>query len=356
MRILQLIDSLEAGGAERMAVNYANALASRIAFSGLVATRKEGALTEQLAPEVGYLFLNRKKTIDVKALMQLRTFVRNNKVDVIHAHGSSFLLAVLLKITYPRVKILWHDHNGNRVKNKSADNTVIKWGSLFFSGVLTVNHDLEMWAKHHLKTQKIAYIPNFATINTNEIKQTRLSGEEGKRMVCLANLRHPKNHLALIKGFQESGMGNQGWSLHLIGKDSNDQYANHLRTYIQENNLEQQIFIYGSCSDVFHILSQADIGVLASTYEGFPVTLLEYGLSRLAVVSTNVGYCPEIIKENNGLLFDPNNPTGIGEALKKMTQDSLFRKNAADNLNTFVANEFSEDSVMIKILNFYKKI
>ena len=34
MRIIQLIDSLETGGAERMAVNYANALQSKIEFSG----------------------------------------------------------------------------------------------------------------------------------------------------------------------------------------------------------------------------------------------------------------------------------------------------------------------------------
>ena len=35
MRIIQLIDSLAPGGAERMAVNYANALSDKVAFSGL---------------------------------------------------------------------------------------------------------------------------------------------------------------------------------------------------------------------------------------------------------------------------------------------------------------------------------
>ena len=57
MRIVQLIDSLDAGGAERMAVNYANALQSKIEFSGLVTTRKEGGLKEQINPKVSYLFL-----------------------------------------------------------------------------------------------------------------------------------------------------------------------------------------------------------------------------------------------------------------------------------------------------------
>ena len=54
MRILQLIDSLEAGGAERMALNYANALVDTLGFSALVATRKEGALLEQIDSKVTY--------------------------------------------------------------------------------------------------------------------------------------------------------------------------------------------------------------------------------------------------------------------------------------------------------------
>ena len=60
MRILQIIDSLEAGGAERMAVNYANALAKTVSFSGLVVTRKEGALQSELDLNVNYLFLNKQ--------------------------------------------------------------------------------------------------------------------------------------------------------------------------------------------------------------------------------------------------------------------------------------------------------
>ena len=60
MRVLQLIDSLEAGGAERMAVSYANSLSKKIAFSGLIATRKEGQLLSQINQNVDYLFLNKK--------------------------------------------------------------------------------------------------------------------------------------------------------------------------------------------------------------------------------------------------------------------------------------------------------
>ena len=79
MRILQLIDSLEAGGAERMAVNYANALVDDLGFSALVATRKEGALLVQIDSKVTYLFLNKKRQLDFGALWRLRSFVSQSR-------------------------------------------------------------------------------------------------------------------------------------------------------------------------------------------------------------------------------------------------------------------------------------
>ena len=98
MRIIQIIDSLEAGGAERMAVSYANALAEKIEFSGLVATRKEGPLLNQIDQNASYLFLNKKGTMDFAAIFRLRKYVKKNKIAIVHAHATSFFTAVLLKL------------------------------------------------------------------------------------------------------------------------------------------------------------------------------------------------------------------------------------------------------------------
>ena len=65
MRVVQVIDSLQTGGAERMAVNFANGLADEVEFSGLIATRSEGALKKQLNSNVNYLFLDKRKAIEV---------------------------------------------------------------------------------------------------------------------------------------------------------------------------------------------------------------------------------------------------------------------------------------------------
>src|SRR5690606_1386313 len=117
MRVLQLIDSLRPGGAERMAVNYANGLASRIDASFLCCTRMEGLLKEQLSPEVGYLFLDKKSVFDRKAFLLLKRFIKENRIDLIQAHSSSFFLAVLIKMSLPGIKLVWHDHYGRELKS-----------------------------------------------------------------------------------------------------------------------------------------------------------------------------------------------------------------------------------------------
>jgi glycosyltransferase involved in cell wall biosynthesis len=357
IRIVQLIDSLDAGGAERMAINYANTLADVLPFSGLVTTRKEGALKAQLSDKVGYLFLNKQGKLGLQAVLNFRTFITKNKIDIIHAHSSSFFTAVLVKLMYPKVKIVWHDHYGDRMNNTGAINTVLKAVSFLFYGVLTVNKELEQWAKINLAVKKIHYFPNFIiALPTTIIEITFLKGTLGKRMVFLANLKKPKNHLQILKAYVNSDATALGWSLHLIGKNYADAYAVELGEFIEKNNLQHSIFIYNSCNDIEFILKQANIGLLGSTYEGFPVTLLEYGKARLAVVSTNVGYCSAIIQDSkNGLLFGPTNLLEITKQLNKVISNESKRIEYATALNKQVIEQYSDKAVIMQYLDWLEK-
>jgi glycosyltransferase involved in cell wall biosynthesis len=357
MRILQLIDSLEAGGAERMAVNYANALVNSVSFSGIVVTRKEGALLNEINPKVSYLFLNKKKTIDFGALFRLKKYVNNHKIQIVHAHGTSFFLAFLLKLFYPKIKIIWHEHFGDRAKQSKRDNVILIFCSLFFSAVFVVNHQLEAWVKKNLFAKKVSFIPNFTTLNKNVKKATFLKGEDGKRIICLANLKSPKNHLALLKAFNSLKLNDLLWSLHLVGRDYNDSYSLELKDFISKNNLENCVFIYGSQNDIQPILSQATIGVLASTAEGFPVTLLEYGLAKLGVISTNVGYCSEIVRDNfTGLLFDPFDESQLQKQLCKLVHDTNLIHSFGLSLSEYVLENYTQEKVIALLLSKYKEL
>jgi glycosyltransferase involved in cell wall biosynthesis len=55
--------------------------------------------------------------------------------------------------------------------------------------------------------------------------------------------------------------------------------------------------------------------------EGLPVSIIEYMKSELLVISSNVGGCNELVKDNiNGFLLQQNNPKEIALALQKVIE------------------------------------
>ena len=355
MRILQLIDSLDAGGAERMAVNYANALSSRIPFSALIATRKEGVLKILISDKVTFEYLSKRSGYDLSALFKLRTFCSKNRITHIHAHSSSFFWAVLIKLTIPRIKIIWHDHMGSRENASQKFNKTLIRFSRFFSVVITVNESLNAWAEQNLKVKETKYLPNFTTFST-EKQTTFLKGQDSQRIIILANLKKPKNHLFFLKAFHQLKLDEKNWSLHIVGKDFNDEYSNDLKKYINANKVTN-VYFYGQVLDVQFALKQADIGVLASTSEGFPMTILEYAVAELILFSTRVGQCSEIIKERKFLF----NPLDLNDCMSKLylltnefeNKDSELKAHIK-KINNHISEKYSETAIMKEYLKLLK--
>lgn len=353
MRILQLIDSLESGGAERMAVNLANVLAEKIVFSGLIATRNEGALKETISIKVNYVFLNKKKTIDLPAILKLRQYVIINKVEFIHAHSSSFFIASLLKLICPRVKIIWHDHYGNSEFLNKRPYFILQLMSLFFFKIIVVNENLKEWCLKKLWCKKIIYLPNFPELTNSSKQKTILKGTIGKRIVSLANLRPQKNHFLIIEIAKILKTKHPDWSFHLIGKDFKDDYSESLKKAIIENKLEEIIHVYGSCNDIAAILYQIDIGIITSLSEGLPVALLEYGNFGIPVVSSNVGDIAKVIQhEINGILIPNFKPSNYFDALVYLIENKIVMQQYGKKIREEIEKNFTPDSVSQKYIKF----
>jgi len=357
MRILQIIDSLEIGGAEKMAVNYANALSERIEFSGLVATRKEGSLKSHINKKVNYLFLNRKSTLDIKALLTLRAYCIQHKIQYLHAHSSSFFTAFLIKLSLPSVQLIWHDHNGLSDFVSKRETFALKTASFFFKGIIVVNHQLQEWAVKELYCKNVINLANFTTLDVNEIKETTLLGADGKRILCLANLRFQKNHFFLIEVAKKLKASHPDWSFHLVGKDFNDDYAAKLKRDIISNDLQSNVFLYGLKNDIKNVLNQTEIAIITSQSEGLPVALIEYGLSKKAVVSTNVGEISVIINNGkNGYLTSKFNSEMFYQFLIHLIENAALRIQFGNELYKTVSKNNSENEVIHLYLNWMKAI
>ena len=353
MRILQVIDSLEAGGAERMAVNYANALADTIDFSGLVVSRKEGPLLKQVGDRVSYLFLDKRGTLDWKALSTLRKFVVKNKVEIIHAHSTSFFLAFLLKLSYPSLQLIWHDHYGDSEFLSKRPSLALRIILPFFNGIIAVNQNLKLWAEQKIHFNTVIYLPNFPSKENEASEHTVLKGIEGKRIVSLANLREQKNHFLLLEVAKKALISHPEWTFHLIGKDFKDDYSSQIKSLILEFNLEKNVFIYGSKQDVEYILEQSTIGILTSQSEGLPVALLEYGLYGKAVVVTNVGEIPLLIQDRiNGFMVSSGNVQLFYDSLVKLMENETVQNNFGKALQQTITSNYSEKTVMKNYLDW----
>lgn len=330
-----------------MAVNYANGLLEYVEFSGLVCTRKEGRLQSQIHSGVSYFFLDKKSSFDFNALLQFRKYCVQHQIDFIHAHSSSFFWAVLVKLSLPKLKIIWHNHLGASKNLKGFYFYLLKFCSLFFYTTIAVNQDLQQWNNNTLFVTGF-YLPNFTLIENDDLTETEiLKGVKGKKILCLANLRSEKNHLFLLEVATLLKAYDAEWSFHLVGKDFNDAYSEQLKQAIIDKNLTENVYVYGSLTAVKEVINESDFGILTSTSEGLPVSLLEFGFLGKTVIASNVGDIKSlIIADETGLLIAEHNATDFFNAIIKLIEQKDFKFKLEQNFLKHVVSNYSIDAIL----------
>lgn len=354
LHVLHIVDSLYLGGAERVAVNLVNALAEKGVDVHLCVTRKEGPLKQFLDERVHYLFLEKKGKADFECVRRLRNYIQKNHINVVHAHSSSFFIAVLATVKC-LCKIVWHDHYGNAEALSERKSLILRLFSKRFSFVYSVNNKLKQWATDYLKIDKrmIEFLPNYPDLNIEQ-RFTQLPGKKTFKIICLANLRPQKDHLTLLCALKKNM---DLVELYLVGSDSKNKYSQEIMQYIEQNGLNEVVHILGGRSDIYSILKQCHIGILSSKSEGLPVSLLEYGLAGLPVICTSVGECPEVLGHGKyGLLVEPGDVEGLSNAMKRLIEDEEFRNELALKYQRHVLSNYSKEAIVESIMAVYEEL
>ncbi|MDG5799804.1 glycosyltransferase [Marinilabiliaceae bacterium ANBcel2] len=363
IRVLSVIDSLIAAGAERMAVNVANALLDKGVKSYLCATHHGGDLKEFVDKNVPLLILNKKDVFDFPALIRLRNYVKSNSIDIIHAHSSSVYWAVIIKIILRgKVKVVWHDHYGYSEHLDKRALFLLKVVSRFLDYAFVVNDKLLAYAidKIGIDRSKVSFLPNFADLkDVEKDSYLQLPGKKlYPKIVSLANMRPQKDHHTLLDAFSIVRAKIPNAALYLIGGHFNDDYYRGIIERINsEKALAGHVFVTGSRNDVAQILKQCDIGVLSSISEGLPVSLLEYGMAQLPVVCTDTGDCASVLEYGRyGRIVKPSDSIMLANEILSLIEDSLGADVTAKAFKQHVLNYYSADSAVTNIISIYKKI
>jgi glycosyltransferase involved in cell wall biosynthesis len=356
--VMHLTDTLLPGGAEQMAVNLVNAMPRRRYRMHLCTTRREGPLAAQIDPAVGRCCLKREHRFDLLALGRLLTYIKRNRIDILHGHGNSLFIAALASLFPPYPRVIWHEHYGAHAVNNHAP-----WPFRFavkrVSGVIAVNQPLAEWSRRNLRVpdERVWYIPNFVGEPEPNGEPCELPETPGPRIVSVANFRAEKDQLTLIRAMALVVQRVPAAQLLLVGTAIDPAYLDLLKLEIERQALKQHVHFLGLRPDVPAILGACDIGVLSSAAEGLPMALLEYGLAGLGVVATDVGQCADVLGNGHaGWLVPPASAEELAAAIVELLLSSDLRSRLGGRLKRRVADVYCAERVIKQICAVYEAV
>ena len=356
--VMHLTDTLNAGGAERMAVNIVNLLPRSRYRPHLCTTRNEGPLAALVTSDVDRHSLRRKHRFDWQALKSLVRYVDAHQVKILHAHGTALFIAVMASRFPPYPGIVWHDHWG-RHELEGRPAWLYRIAIRRTHSVIAVNQSLAQWSREQLRVpdDRVSCIANFVCDSSPNGKTPDLPGKAGARIVCVANFRPQKDLITLIRAMSLVTREFPAAHLLLVGDPSDEAYLQLIRKRVAGENLSQNVSLMGQRNDVTSILRACDIGVLSSASEGLPLSLIEYGWARLPSVATRVGECAEPLDNGRaGILVSPGAADQLAEGLLLLLRSPERRAVLGEAFFQQVKRRYNPMNAIDQICRVYESV
>ena len=291
-------------------------------------------------------------------------------VDVLYLHSPELVFPLFLWDT--KVKIVLHNHGSPEVVAPKSRFKLIRQEPLpsFYkvgckkallrsSMIFWVSEEgFSRWSYLDRIRSKSIVIPT--SVNTkifyprdrNKVRQAYGIPLENKVIVFLGRLNHVKRPELLLEAFHIFQKNTQNASLLYIG---DGEMKPLLLRKAKELQLLEKITFFGNVEhgDLPPLISTADIGVLPSIFEGFPLSVLEMMACGVPVLASNVGDIPLIIKSyHNGLIFKTDSPYELSKNIGTLLS---FAPNIRVNaINT--ANRYSSKSIWEAITTNLKSL
>jgi glycosyltransferase involved in cell wall biosynthesis len=327
MRVLEVINTLEIGGAERMAVDLACGLARRgheVAFACL---RESGPLSAVLEEaRIPSFVLHKKPGLQLGTLRSLTSLLRRRPVDVIHTHNPLVHHYGALAGRMAGVPVIMNTvHGPGNLTGLSRTQLIFEATCLLSTGVVACCEAV------HTHVQRVTSIARHkSTVIANGIPletftEIQSSAPAGKIVFgSVGRLVPVKDHKSMLKAFSLLRRECDGCRLELLGDGP---LRPDLEQYARELGVEDAVQFYGSSLNVADFLRRIHVFVLCSLSEGLPLTVLEAMAAGLPVIGTSVGALPELVERAEcGWLSTPNSPDELAASMLAALRDGKLRQ------------------------------
>ena len=206
-------------------------------------------------------------------------------------------------------------------------------------------------------------IPHGFSNNFNNINNSKKWPDSKEEITCLyiSNAELYKNQWHVVKAIELLRIAGFNLQLVLVGGGS----AEAQKLLEKQINLSDpsHIFVkqfqFVNQNELLNFLRSAHLCIFASSCEAFGITLLESMASGIPISCSNRSGLPDLLN-GAGILFDPENPSSIADAVRNIIENDSLREqliiNSKLNASKYSWNRCSKETFnfISKVLNNYK--
>lgn len=364
MGIIFIINSLHAGGAERVVSELARGIDKTRYEPTILCLHERGVYFEALKDtDVKVLCLDLPYKMRIKELLILKRYIEQFKPHIVQTFLGNpnrwgALAGKLAKV--PTIV--------SSLRNCYYNETLIqKMFDVFCFQFVT--HSIscaEAVKRFHVENKW--YSGNKITTIHSGIDISRFSVHKNKHYIqtelgistdCLilgtvASLIPQKGHKYLIEAAKEVIKNRNDVIFAFVGDGS---LRAELEQMVTSNGLDNNIKFLGLRKDIPQLLSSFDVFVLPSLWEGLPVAVIEAMAAGLPVVASRVDGVPEIVVDGEtGLLVPSKDPKSLSNALLVLLSNPDKRFETGLLGRKRVGEEFSVEAMVRKFDALYQKL
>jgi glycosyltransferase involved in cell wall biosynthesis len=363
IRVLQLGSSTGLYGAERWILALGRYLLhGRI--ESLVGVIKDapgdvpGLCVEAARMGMGTQVFESYGRLSRSAVGQLRNFIRDREIDILHTHGYKTDVLGYLAARGTRCKTVstphgWSVNAGIKVQLYEAlDRLVFR----FFDAVVPLSSDLYDGLRRLPGLGgKLRLIRN--GVDLSEIDSTTQASpdlqawkSQGCVIVGYIGQLIPRKGLdILLRAFRELDV--PGKRLCIVGEGPQRHELELLADRIGEKD---RVHFFGFRDDRIALMKCFDAFVLPSRLEGIPRCLLEAMAARVPVVASDIPGCRALVEDKvTGMLFPVDDHIGLATKLRLLLKDDRLRDSIANAGYGLVRRDYSAETMAERYTELY---
>jgi len=362
-KILHLLTSLEAGGAETNLLALLRNF-DKDKFVHAVAYGGQGGVLEKEFLELGVNLIRiYPKSLNISSLFHIKKIVHEVKCfspDIIHTHLDLPNIIGLISSKILKCYLIIHFHGLAMVPHKLLpDRPMLRsklWNfvSRFYKycdkAIAICEYQRPFLLRIGFKNKQIKLISN--GVNLDVVPSKNLN--ENYTFVNIGRFHPDKNHSILIDAFRDVLLKIPSAKLNLVGDGG---LLQSMKEKVENLGIGDNVKFLGLRRDIPVILSNSDCFVLSSRWELQPITILEAMRAGLPVISSNVGGISDTVEnERTGLLVEPGNRQALTSAMIDMASNIEQSNIMGANGEERVKQHFNNKNIAHEIEDVYEDI